>query len=118
MNLTMDQGFAESNLRALACARTVRVRWGMPRPGSGTYRQRMTWLTPPTPLRAVASVGLAIAVVACGRSLGNEPTRSNDPASSSALTPVAIVGVRVVTMTSSAVLDDQTIVVRDGVVAS
>ena len=79
----------------------------------------MTWLTPPTPLRAVASVGLAIAVAACGRSLGNEPTPgSNDPASSSALTPVAIVGVRVVTMTSSAVLDDQTIVVRDGVVAS
>jgi len=62
---------------------------------------------------------LVVTATACGPSLGNEPGAGvDDPASSPASTPIALVGVRVVTMTSPAVLEDQTIVVRDGTIAS
>ena len=64
------------------------------------------------------TLAVTTGATACGPSLGNEPASANDPASSPASTPVALVGVRVVTMTSTAVLEDQTIVVRNGAIAS
>jgi len=64
-------------------------------------------------------VMLAVTGIACGRSLGSEPRSDpRDPAATTRSTPLAIVGVRIVPMTSSTILEDQTIVVRDGVIAS
>jgi imidazolonepropionase-like amidohydrolase len=60
-----------------------------------------------------------MALPACGRSLANEPVdRVNDPPATTASTPLAIVGVRVVPMTSNVVLENQAIVVRDGVITA
>ena len=69
-------------------------------------------------IRLVGILG-AIAGGACGRPLENEPTQAaRDPVASPATTPLALVGVRVVPMTSNVVLVDQTIIVRDGVVTA
>jgi len=56
---------------------------------------------------------------ACGRPVENEPIpETNDPASLTASTAIAIVDVRVIPMTSNTVLDAQTIVVRGGVITA
>src|SRR6185503_14272728 len=88
----------------------------------GSHRQCMT---PLDPLRSrlmrliTLQVMLAVTGIACGRSLGSEPRSDpRDPAATTRSTPLAIVGVRIVPMTSSTILEDQTIVVRDGVIAS
>src|SRR5688500_5162272 len=52
----------------------------------------------------------------CGRGLGSEPLPTRDPDATTAETPVAIVGVNVVPMTSNTLLRDQTIVTRGGVI--
>ncbi|HUQ81884.1 MAG TPA: amidohydrolase family protein [Gemmatimonadaceae bacterium] len=58
-------------------------------------------------------------VASCGRPVENEPVPSTtDPAAIPASTPVALVGVRVIPMTSNTVLDAQTVVIRDGVIAA
>jgi imidazolonepropionase-like amidohydrolase len=69
----------------------------------------------------ILRVALAIiaAFPACGRSTGNDPVlHPNDPQATTAATPLAIVGVRVVPMTTNTVLDNQTVLVRDGVIAA
>ena len=88
----------------------------------GSHRQCMT---PLDPLRRrmmrliMLPVMLEVTSIACGGSLGSEPLPDpRDPAATTRSTPLAIVGVRVVAMTSSTALEDQTIVVRDGVIAS
>ena len=72
-------------------------------------------------LTAVVRVALALAAVllACGRSTGNDPVViPHDPLATTAATPLAIVGVRVIPMTTNTVLDNQTVLVRDGVITA
>ncbi|HEX6049943.1 MAG TPA: amidohydrolase family protein [Gemmatimonadaceae bacterium] len=58
-------------------------------------------------------------LLACGESVGSDPGANvRDPDATTADTPLAIVGVNVVPMTSNAVLPDRTIVIRDGVIQS
>src|SRR4026207_959429 len=77
-----------------------------------SFRRRMTRLV-------TLPLMFAVADIACGHSLGSEPLPDpRDPPATTRSTPLAIVGVRVVPMTSSTILEDQTIVVRDGVIVS
>ena len=56
---------------------------------------------------------------ACGASpTAVEPTRPDDPASTTAEKPLAFVDVRVVTMQSPGILANQTVLVRDGVITA
>ena len=65
------------------------------------------------------ALALAAAIPACGRSTGNDPlVTRHDPQATTAATPLAIVGVRVVPMTTNTVLENQTVLVRDGVVTA
>jgi len=68
-----------------------------------------------TTLGVLALLAL-LAAGSCGRGLGSEPLPTRDPDATTASTPVAIVGVNVVPMTSNTVLRDQTIVIRGGVI--
>ena len=73
-----------------------------------------------SPLSAALRLIVAAAVVipAC-RSTGNEPVVTpNDPQVTTAATPLAIVGVRVIPMTTNTLLDNQTVLVRDGVIGA
>ena len=72
-------------------------------------------------LRSARSLlpSLVCMLLACGESLGSEPGPNvRDPNATTADTPLAIVGVNVVPMTSNTVLADRTIVIRDGVIQS
>jgi imidazolonepropionase-like amidohydrolase len=72
------------------------------------------------PHNSVLRLVLAVAAVfpAC-RSTGNEPVVTrNDPQATTAATPLAIVGVRVVPMTTNTILDNQTVLVRDGTITA
>jgi len=66
-------------------------------------------------LGAIA-LGTLLAAGSCGRGLGSEPVSTRDPDATNGDTPIAIVGVNVVPMTSNVVLRDQTIVTRGGVI--
>src|SRR5690349_16810442 len=69
--------------------------------------------------RRLVTVLVTALVGSCGRPVENEPVPNvTDPEAVPASTPVALVGVRVIPMTSNTVLDAQTIVVRDGVIAA
>src|SRR5215207_8687377 len=85
-------------------------------PGSRVRSHRCSM----TPLRVrIANIVLIGLVGACGHPVGNEPVlRTRDPDAAPASTALALVGVRVVPMTSNVVLGDQTVVVRDGVIAA
>jgi imidazolonepropionase-like amidohydrolase len=75
----------------------------------------------PNAIRLVVALILALTgvVPACGDTLGNDPGPDiQDPEATSAATPLAIVGVNVIPMTSNTVLADRTVVVRDGRIES
>jgi imidazolonepropionase-like amidohydrolase len=78
-------------------------------------------MPPFAPFSSMIRVALAVlaAFPACGPSTGSEPVVTlNDPPATTAATPLAIVGVRVIAMTANAVLDNQTVLVRDGVIVA
>src|SRR5215207_2776311 len=57
--------------------------------------------------------------VACGRPVENEPVpETNDPAAVAASATIALVGVRVIPMTSNTVLDAQTVIIQHGVITA